>query len=100
MSSYRIARFSNSFSVQSITALAIIFVLGFTASIAKAEDRSNWPKSFSVGTASQGGTYFVYGSGWTNMVSEALGIPGGLLTIAGITILIVWYVKSRAIAPV
>lgn len=35
------------------------------------------PDSFSVGTASQGGTYFVYGNGWTNMVSEALGISGG-----------------------
>jgi TRAP transporter TAXI family solute receptor len=35
------------------------------------------PASFKVGTASQGGTYFVYGAGWANLVSEALGIPGG-----------------------
>lgn len=40
-------------------------------------DRSDWPESFTVGTASQGGTYFVYGSGWANLVSEALGVPGG-----------------------
>lgn len=44
---------------------------------AQEEDRSDWPSSFTVGTASQGGTYFVYGSGWANLVSEALGIPGG-----------------------
>ncbi|MHB0775324.1 TAXI family TRAP transporter solute-binding subunit [Halomonas sp. WWR20] len=40
-------------------------------------DRSEWPTSFTVGTASQGGTYFAYGSGWANMVGEALGISGG-----------------------
>ncbi|GAB5467392.1 MAG: TAXI family TRAP transporter solute-binding subunit [Rhodospirillales bacterium] len=44
---------------------------------ALADDRADWPSSFTVGTASQGGTYFVYGSGWTNMVSDALGVPGG-----------------------
>ncbi|MEM9764673.1 MAG: TAXI family TRAP transporter solute-binding subunit [Pseudomonadota bacterium] len=48
-----------------------------------AEDREGWPDSFSVGTASQGGTYFVYGSGWTNLVSEALGIPGGAEVTGG-----------------
>ncbi|MEO0956874.1 MAG: TAXI family TRAP transporter solute-binding subunit [Pseudomonadota bacterium] len=59
-------------------ALAGALALGFMASgFAVAEDREGWPESFSVGTASQGGTYFVYGSGWTNLVSEALGIPGG-----------------------
>lgn len=40
-------------------------------------DRSEWPESFTVGTASQGGTYFVYGSGWANMIADELGISGG-----------------------
>ncbi|MFZ5965010.1 TAXI family TRAP transporter solute-binding subunit [Thalassococcus sp. BH17M4-6] len=40
-------------------------------------DRSGWPDSFTVGTASQGGTYFAYGSGWANLVAEQLGISGG-----------------------
>ncbi|MEL6767704.1 MAG: TAXI family TRAP transporter solute-binding subunit [Pseudomonadota bacterium] len=53
------------------------------AAPAIAEDREGWPESFSVGTASQGGTYFVYGSGWTNLVSEALGIPGGAEVTGG-----------------
>lgn len=59
-----------------LTALAVIGALGLTAP-AVAEDRSDWPDSFTVGTASQGGTYFVYGSGWANLVSEALGVNGG-----------------------
>ncbi|MEO0678578.1 MAG: TAXI family TRAP transporter solute-binding subunit [Pseudomonadota bacterium] len=40
-------------------------------------DRSDWPSSFTVGTASQGGTYFAYGSGWANLVAEELGLTGG-----------------------
>jgi TRAP transporter TAXI family solute receptor len=37
----------------------------------------DYPDSFSVGTASQGGTYFVYGAGWANLVSEMIGVPSG-----------------------
>ncbi|MEM8788616.1 MAG: TAXI family TRAP transporter solute-binding subunit [Pseudomonadota bacterium] len=58
-----------------ITATAVAAI--FAASGAVAQDRDGWPSSFSVGTASQGGTYFVYGSGWANLVSETLGLPGG-----------------------
>ena len=50
--------------------------LAMSASFAVAQDRSDWPASFTVGTASQGGTFFVYGSGWANLVSEQLGVPG------------------------
>ncbi len=41
------------------------------------DDRTGWPESFTVGTASQGGTYFAYGSGWANLVAEELGLTGG-----------------------
>lgn len=44
---------------------------------ALSQDRTGWPESFTVGTASQGGTYFAYGSGWANLVAEELGISGG-----------------------
>lgn len=37
-------------------------------------DHPDWPESITVGTASQGGTYFIYGSGWANLVQEKLGI--------------------------
>jgi len=61
---------------------ALAAALGFAASSAGAQsvdmdDRSGWPQSFTVGTASQGGTYFTYGSGWANLVAEQLGISGG-----------------------
>ena len=41
------------------------------------DDREGWPQSFTVGTASQGGTYFVYGSGWANLIADQLGLSGG-----------------------
>ena len=44
--------------------------------LAQDVDRTGWPTSFTVGTASQGGTFFVYGSGWANLVAEELGITG------------------------
>jgi TRAP transporter TAXI family solute receptor len=47
------------------------------AAIAQDVDKSDWPSSFTVGTASQGGTYFAYGSGWANLVAEELGLTGG-----------------------
>lgn len=42
------------------------------ASPALAQDRTGWPSSIKIGTASQGGTYFVYGAGWGNLVQEQL----------------------------
>ncbi|MEQ5803344.1 TAXI family TRAP transporter solute-binding subunit [Halomonas sp. H10-9-1] len=47
------------------------------AASASAQDRSDWPDNFTVGTASQGGTYFVYGSGWANLLADELGLSGG-----------------------
>lgn len=57
------------------TALAAAAIV--TATVGHAQDRSDWPDSFTVGTASQGGTYFAYGSGWANLVAEELGLSGG-----------------------
>jgi TRAP-type uncharacterized transport system substrate-binding protein len=57
---------------------ASALALAFSATVAAAQDvdRTGWPASFTVGTASQGGTFFVYGSGWANLVAEELGITG------------------------
>jgi TRAP transporter TAXI family solute receptor len=55
---------------------AALAALAF-AGAAAAQDRAGWPDSFTVGTASQGGTYFAYGSGWANLVAEELGLSGG-----------------------
>ncbi|MEM7710905.1 MAG: TAXI family TRAP transporter solute-binding subunit [Pseudomonadota bacterium] len=57
--------------------LAAAALAATTAFAASAEDRAGWPQSFTVATASQGGTYFAYGSGWANLVAEELGLTGG-----------------------
>ena len=59
-----------------MTAVAV----ALTATVAYADghvDKTGWPESFTVGTASQGGTYFAYGSGWANLVANELGLSGG-----------------------
>ena len=54
-----------------VAALSCAMVLG---GVASADDRSDWPRSAKVGTASQGGTYFIYGAGWAGLVDEATGV--------------------------
>ena len=61
--------------IQAILAAAVASAA--IASPAMAQDKSDWPESFTIGTASQGGTYFAYGSGWANYMAETLGISGG-----------------------
>ncbi|WP_235830217.1 TAXI family TRAP transporter solute-binding subunit [Algihabitans albus] len=56
-----------------------------TGTGALAQDRDGWPDNFTVGTASQGGTYFAYGSGWANLVAESLGLSGGAEVTGGPT---------------
>ncbi|SHI42269.1 TAXI family TRAP transporter solute-binding subunit [Wenxinia saemankumensis] len=66
-----------------LAALATTTALAATPSLAQDQDRTGWPESFTVGTASQGGTFFVYGSGWANLVAEELGISGGAEVTGG-----------------
>ncbi len=61
--------------ISKILGAATIVALSSTSALA--QDRTGWPESFTVGTASQGGTYFAYGSGWANLVADELGISGG-----------------------
>ncbi|WP_235041173.1 TAXI family TRAP transporter solute-binding subunit [Vreelandella profundi] len=63
---------------KTFTLLASSALLIAAASSAQAQaDRSDWPDNFTVGTASQGGTFFVYGSGWANFIAEEVGVSGG-----------------------
>jgi TRAP transporter TAXI family solute receptor len=55
----------------------VALALAAGAAAAQDQDRTGWPESFTVATASQGGTYFAYGSGWANLVAEELGLTGG-----------------------
>ncbi|MDR5907704.1 TAXI family TRAP transporter solute-binding subunit [Halomonas qiaohouensis] len=51
---------------------------GLLVSASAQADREGWPSSFTMGTASQGGTYYIYGSGWANLIADELGdISGG-----------------------
>ena len=63
--------------MRSSVLMSAVAAVALTASVATAQDRDGWPESFTVGTASQGGTYFAYGSGWANLVADELGISGG-----------------------
>lgn len=60
-----------------VTAASVLALSAAAAGADENVDRTGWPESFTVGTASQGGTYFAYGSGWANLVAEELGISGG-----------------------
>ena len=62
--------------ISQVVAAALV-AMGSTGVLAQDVDRTGWPESFTVGTASQGGTYFAYGSGWANLVADELGISGG-----------------------
>ena len=55
-----------------LAALAATAIVAATA--VAAQDRTGWPSSLTVGTASQGGVYFVYGNGLAAFISEELGI--------------------------
>jgi TRAP transporter TAXI family solute receptor len=51
-----------------VVAMSILFT-----SLALAQ-RENWPSSLTIGTASVGGTYFIYGGGWANLIQQELGV--------------------------
>ena len=60
-----------------LTSILAVMAMATPALAQEEADRTDWPDSFTVGTASQGGTYFAYGSGWANLVADELGVSGG-----------------------
>ncbi len=54
---------------------ALAGALALAPATGSAQDKSDWPSSIKVGTASQGGTYFIYGAGWAGLIQEMLGVP-------------------------
>lgn len=61
--------------------IGLLFALGSSVGVQAAE--SNWPKSLTLGTASPGGTYYVYGEELTKILTEKLGIPVNHLPTQG-----------------
>ena len=45
--------------------------------------RENWPSSLTIGTASVGGTYFIYGGGWANLIQQELGVTASTEVTGG-----------------
>jgi TRAP transporter TAXI family solute receptor len=54
-------------------AAALGLMLFAAIAIAQPKPNPNWPKTLTLGTASVGGTYFVYGQVWASLVNEKLG---------------------------
>ena len=60
----------------SILKLAVALVAGTVFAgnaFAQAKPNPNWPKNLTLGTASVGGLYFVYGQVWASLVNEKIG---------------------------
>jgi TRAP transporter TAXI family solute receptor len=57
-----------------IRAAALAVLLGAAGTVlGQARPEARWPRTLTLGTASVGGTYFVYGRAWANLVNERLG---------------------------
>jgi|MudIll2142460700_1097286.scaffolds.fasta_scaffold42716_2 uncharacterized protein len=56
------------FAVAALTGLTLA-----TGAWAQAKPNPNWPKNLTLGTASVGGLYFVYGQVWASLVNEKIG---------------------------
>ena len=50
---------------------ALAGVLALAPATGTAQDKTGWPSSIKVGTASQGGTYFIYGAGWAGLATSS-----------------------------
>lgn len=56
-----------------IATIAAVATLA-TATPSLSQDRQGWPNDMTIGTASQGGTYFIYGNGFASYIAESLGV--------------------------
>ncbi len=62
------------------------FIAGAAMAVAlpaTAQDNPDWPASVTIGTGSQGGTYFGYGSGFGAMITEELDVNAGVEITGG-----------------
>lgn len=66
-----------------LTAIATIVAGAMMALPAVAQDREGWPASLSISTGSQGGAYFVWGSGLASLIGEKLGLSTSVEVTGG-----------------
>jgi len=55
--------------------LAALAVVGAFAASPVLAQKANWPKSLTLGTASVGGTFYIYGQVWANIAGDAIDLP-------------------------
>jgi uncharacterized protein len=73
---YRIMRMGSLFAVMAT-------LLAFTTSTSVPAASPDWPKSLTLGTASPGGVYYVYGEELARILTEKLGITVNPLPTQG-----------------
>jgi hypothetical protein len=66
-----------------LTAIATILAGAVVALPAAAQDRADWPSSLSISTGSQGGAYFVWGSGLASLIGETLDVGASVEVTGG-----------------
>lgn len=66
-----------------LTAIATLVAGAMLALPATAQDREGWPTSLSISTGSQGGAYFVWGSGLASLIGEKLGLSTSVEVTGG-----------------
>jgi TRAP transporter TAXI family solute receptor len=62
---------------------ALLLALSCPTSALAQSAPSNWPKALTLGTASPGGVYYVYGEGVAKILTEKLGVPVNTLPTQG-----------------
>ena len=81
------------------TVVAFVTGAALLAGSVMAQDRKGWPRSLTIGTASQGGVYFVYGNGLAGFIGEFVALTGSypacgrwvLVAGAGLVITAAWH---------
>jgi uncharacterized protein len=66
-----------------LTTFATLVSGAIAALPAAAQDKSDWPSSLSISTGSQGGAYFVWGSGLASLIGEQLGLSASAEVTGG-----------------
>jgi uncharacterized protein len=57
------------------TRLLCVALLGLLLAGPAAAQKAGWPKSLTLGTASVGGTFFIYGQVWATLAGDTIGVP-------------------------
>jgi len=63
--------------------LVSVALVGCLVSTATAQDKEGWPNTLTIGTGSQGGAYFAYGSGFATIIGQELDLNASVEITGG-----------------